>query len=147
MPHPENLKGHEFKPGQSGNPKGRPKGTTRKIIIECLKYKKAKELQEGMTKRDVDEWEEYLMSATSDEITIFAQDPKIPVYARAIARAIATDLKNGKTTTLDRLRDRRFGKISQRVELTGKDGSDLVPARRLSPDEAKELFKSMDNEY
>lgn len=147
MPNPQNIIGHSWKPGQSGNPKGRKKKTVDEIMVATLKLKSRKELQEGLSKTDVDNWEETLMSASSDVITILAQDASIPVYARAIARAIATDLKNGKTTTLDRLRDRRFGKLSQRVELTGKDGAELVQPRRLTKEEAKELIQNMENEY
>jgi len=37
MPNPENIKGHEFKPGQSGNPAGRKKGTkSLKTILKEL---------------------------------------------------------------------------------------------------------------
>jgi hypothetical protein len=41
MPNPQNLIGHGFKPGQSGNPKGKPKGvknrsTTAKIILDMI---------------------------------------------------------------------------------------------------------------
>lgn len=147
MPNPQNLIGHGWKKGQSGNPKGRKKKTVDEVVMATLKLKSRKELQEGLSKTDVDNWEETLMSASSDVITIFAQSTEIPVYARAIARAIATDLKNGKTTTLDRLRDRRFGKVSQRLELTGKDGADLVAPRRLTKDEAKELLNTMESEY
>lgn len=34
-----------------------------------------------------------------------------------------------------------------KVEVTGKDGQDLIPAKRLTKEEAKELMSSMDSEY
>lgn len=35
----------------------------------------------------------------------------------------------------------------ERIESTGRDGKDLIPARILSKDEARDLLKNMDNEY
>ena len=40
-------------------------------------------------------------------------------------------MKNGKTTALDKLRERQYGKPTQRMELTGKDGGDLIKYGRL----------------
>lgn len=147
MANPENLKGHEFKKGQSGNPKGRPKNRVPSMLMDALKIKNRKELTASMTQEEVQDWEEYLMVASSDDISLLAQNTKIPIYARSLARAIHMDLKNGKTTTLDKLRERTLGKLTQKLELTGKDGQPLVQARRLTQEEAKELYESMDKEY
>ena len=67
----------------------------------------------------------------------------IPVFFDGIL----SDMKNGKTTTLDKLRERQYGKPTQRMELTGKDGGDLIPARTLTKEEAAELFKTLNEKY
>ena len=41
----------------------------------------------------------------------------------------------------------QFGEEHQSIELVGKDGQDLIPARRLTPEEAKELLGKMNDEY
>ena len=147
MPNPENLKGHEFKKGQSGNPKGRPKDRVSETLVDVLKLKNKRELAAGLSLEEVRQWEEFLIGATSYEIGILEKDPTIPVYARSLAKAIFKDLKIGSTRTLDKLRERLFGKLTEKVELTGKDGTPLVQARRLTQEEARELLKSMEEEY
>ena len=110
MANPENLRGHEFRKGQSGNPKGRPKNRVPEMIVDALKLRSRKELTAGMSIEEVQQWEQFLMVASSDDVVILAQDSGIPVYARALAKAILVDMKNGKTRTLDKLRDRTYGK-------------------------------------
>ena len=147
MANPENLRGHEFRKGQSGNPKGRPKNRVPEMIVDALKLRSRKELTAGMSIEEVQQWEQFLMVASSDDVVILAQDSGIPVYARALAKAILVDMKNGKTRTLDKLRDRTYGKVTDRVELTGRDGAPLVPARRLTQEEVGELFRKLEEEF
>ena len=64
-----------------------------------------------------------------------------------LAIAVLSDMKNGKTTTLDKLRERQYGKPTQRMEVTGKDGAELIPARTLTKEEAQQLFKDLQENY
>ena len=61
--------------------------------------------------------------------------------------AILFDTKHGKTTTIDKLRERQYGKTVQKVELTGKDGADLIPARILTKDEIGDLLSQLEKDY
>lgn len=143
----KDIKSYQFKKGQSGNPNGRPKNRVPETLVNALKLSTKRELTATMNDVEVRNWEEFLLSASSDDIQILAQDASIPIYARSLARAIILDLKNGKTATLDKLRDRVFGKEIQKVELTGKDGAELMPARRLTKEEAKELLQELNDKY
>lgn len=100
-----------------------------------------------MTTEEIKSYEEYLIGASSDDIALLGQDVSIPIYVRALARSIFLDTKNGRTTTLDKLRERIVGKETQRVELTGADGSDLIPAQRLTEEQAAQLMKKLEEEY
>ena len=146
MSNPNNLC-PPWKPGQSGNPKGRPKNRVQDTLVQALKLNKKKELKASMTPDEVRGYEEYIIGASSDDLTILAQDVSIPIYVRALARAIIIDLKNGKTATIDKLRERIVGKQTQRVELTGADGTDLIPAQRLTEEQARALWSKFDKEY
>ncbi len=145
----EDIKAYRFRPGQSGNPNGRPKSRVPDMLMgtKKLSKKEVKELTKGLTKQETEEIEEVVRSASSDVIAILAQATNIPAYMRTLAKSAHIDLKNGRTTTMDKLRERKFGKPTQHVELTGKDGTPLVQARRLTKEEAKELLDSMDKEY
>lgn len=136
-----------WKPGESGNPNGRPKSRVKDTLVQSLKLAKKKDIKAYLSAVEVKEWEEYLLSASSEDLVILGQNPQIPIYVRTIARALMIDLKNGKTTTLDKLRDRVVGKEVQKLELTGADGADLIPARRLSEEEAAKLLKQLENDY
>ena len=70
-----------------------------------------------------------------------------PAYPKGLAIALLTDMKNGKTTTLDKLRERVHGKEIQRIELTGKDGAALIEPRTLTKDEARALFEELQDKY
>ena len=56
MANPENLRGHEFRKGQSGNPKGRPKNRVPEMIVDALKLRSRKELTAGMSIEEVQQW-------------------------------------------------------------------------------------------
>lgn len=96
---------------------------------------------------EINEWEAAILSFTFADLQLLVKWEEAPIYPKGLARAILSDMKNGKTTTLDKLRERQYGKPTQRMELTGKDGGDLIPARTLTKEEAAELFKTLNEKY
>lgn len=148
MANPENIIPHQFKKGQSGNPKGRPKNRVLKEWLPaCFGNKRAK-LLKSFTNEEIEAWEQRLMVASSGELQVIAKWDECPAYAKNLAMAILFDTKNGKTTTIDKLRERQYGKPVQKIELTGADGAPLVQNdRTMTQKEARDFLKQLDEDY
>ena len=136
-----------FKPGQSGNPKGRPKSRVPEQLVKIFGSKARAKKFYSLAAGEIDEWESAILSMSANDLKLLAKWDEAPAYPKGLAIAVLNDMKNGKTTTLDKLRERQYGKPTQRMEVTGKDGGDLIPARTLSKEEAAELLKSLNEKY
>lgn len=128
----ENLVSHKWKAGESGNPKGYSKlakeknrikryikdimGTAKKRIIDTT----------NMSPSEIDAIEQSVLALNLSDAQTIAKDEQTPLYLKSLAMAIIIDMKNGKTDTIDKLRERQYGKVKQQIELTGKDGQPLV---------------------
>ena len=142
----ENLKA-PWKPGQSGNPKGRPKNrVVNEWLPQCFGKKRTKQIK-ALSQAEIDAWEQLLICLSAPELTVIAKWDESPSYAKNIALSILFDMKNGKTATIDKLRERQYGKPIQKVELTGKDGASLLSNQLISIDEAKNLLSKLNDEY
>lgn len=119
----ENLR-PPWKKGESGNPKGRPKNrVVSEWLPECFGKTRARKIH-GLTQEEVDAWEVKLMELGSPELAVIAKWDEAPVYAKNLAMALLFDTKNGRTTTIDKLRERQYGKPVQRIEVSTQDGTE-----------------------
>lgn len=144
MPNKENLRA-PWKPGESGNPKGRPPNRVLRYRQKILGKSKAKKFY-GISSTELMEWYETLITLDLPGLKLLAQDDEAPSLPRSYARAIIFDMNAGKTTTIDKLSEKLYGKAVERIEHTGADGSDLIP-RTLTTQEAQELLKDLEKDY
>lgn len=145
MANEQNLR--PFKPGQSGNPKGRPKSRVPEQLVKIFGSKARAKKFYSLSAVEIDEWEAAILTFSANDLKLLAKWEDAPAYPKGLAIAVLSDMKNGKTTTLDKLRERQYGKPTQRMEVTGKDGGDLIPARTLTKEEAADLLKSLNEKY
>ncbi|MFK1774396.1 DUF5681 domain-containing protein [Bacteroides fragilis] len=143
----KDIEAHQFKPGQSGNPKGRPKSRVPEQLVKIFGSKARAKKFYSLSSVEIDEWEAAILSFSANDLKLLAKWDAAPAYPKGLAIAVLSDMKNGKTTTLDKLRERQYGKPTQRMELTGKDGGDLIPARTLTKEEAADLLQSLNEKY
>jgi hypothetical protein len=111
----------------SGNPKGRPKSRVPDALKVVLGKRKASQFYQ-LNGFEINDWEAALLTMTHDELKALASWGDASSYAKGLAIGILYDMKNGRTATLDKLRDRQFGVTVQKVELneTG-DSAALTP--------------------
>ena len=134
-----------WQPGQSGNPGGRPRKITK--ALRSLFGDQARRYY-NLTETELDEWDALLISLTTDQLKAIIQLDSAPAYPKAQAVAILTDMKNGRTATVERLADRLFNRNKpRRVEVTGKDGSDLIAPRVLTKEEAAAFIEKLNQEF
>jgi len=143
----KDIEPYKFKPGQSGNPKGRPKSRVPEQLVKIFGSKARAKKFYSLSAVEIDEWEAAILTFSVNDLRLLAKWDDAPAYPKGLAVAVLSDMKNGKTTTLDKLRERQYGKPTQRMELTGKDGGDLIPARTLTKEEAADLFKTLNEKY
>jgi Family of unknown function (DUF5681) len=100
---PQAMEANKWKPGQSGNPTGRP----RKTPVS-------------------DAYAKHVGKRLPDEIRLRLRLPKGATWADAMALGQLRSAVKGKTDAAREIADRVDGKAMQLVELSGPDGGPIV---------------------
>jgi hypothetical protein len=120
----ESIKPYEFKPGESGNPSGRPVGSV--SIVTKLKRLMEQEFSDfdptdnnKLTKKQIQEW---------------------------IALKLVVQAMKGDMTAIKEALERIDGKVLQKLESTGKDGEPLIPNdQKITVEMVKQRIEDMLN--
>ncbi len=126
---PNQEKG-QFKKGQSGNPKGRP----RKLYSDHIKDLKDKGYQPP-TRTEYFDMVGLLLSMEEDDLKEFAQDKRRPYWIRLIV--IDMNTKATRQKMMSDYRDWLFGRAKQEVDHTTKGEAITPPIIWRDTDEKK----------
>lgn len=103
-----------FKPGQSGNPGGRP----RESQIERLVKK--------LTKETYAELVNLLMSSTEQEVMDYLNGPNVPLEQTLFIRHILDLAEKPNWVAYDKYLDRRIGKVKEEMDLSIRPGVKVI---------------------
>lgn len=100
-----------FKRGQSGNPKGRPIKTIRKLVEECKVHG-----FEAPSRSDVEEVYRLVLAMRRNEVFEWANDPEKPMLIRIVAQSI---LSSKSFEIMEKMLDRSVWKPVNKFEAVG----------------------------
>lgn len=99
----EDIKQHEFKKGQSGNPNGRP----RKYVSTLI--------DQGYKRSEINDTIQNMMAMTLEEVKAVWDNPTATVLEKTIASAIRKSIEKGTLYSLETLLSRVYGQPKQEV--------------------------------
>lgn len=113
--HKDNLV--NFKKGESGNPKGRPKKLVSSILAGL------KEEGELVTRTMVEQTYQVLMSLTQSQLSTIANDKEQPMINRIVSKEMLS--KKG-FEIIEKMMDRANGKATQVKDITQHNTNEIV---------------------
>lgn len=122
----EDIVKHQFKKGQSGNPKGRPPKVLSAVLKELTEAG-----YERVTQAMVIEAYEILLGLPRPELAKVANDENQPAVVRIVARAMLS--KNKSYEVLEKMLDRAQGRPKQSVEAELSGGPNIALVKFMEP--------------
>lgn len=111
MPNKENIVEHQFKPGESGNPKGRPRKSFASINLD-LEAKGIKKL----SKTDLIDAYSLIFNSTQEDLKVIIADKHTPFALKLIITELND--KKARARAMADYRDYMFGKAQQSTDVT-----------------------------
>lgn len=85
----------------------------------------------------------HILNCSKAELELIARNHDLPILILSQIQAIVSEIKNGKTDTVDKLFDRIYGKTPTTMEVTGAQGSPLIPETPMSRQEYQDMLTKL----
>lgn len=106
---PPKAEPYKFKPGQSGNPKGRPPLSPIQRALKNLTIESYREVIEAVCTGNI------------DNLKAMVEDPKTSALQVGVARAFMKAIQAGDYTVIERIAERIVGKIPDELKVTSQN--------------------------
>jgi poly-beta-hydroxyalkanoate depolymerase len=103
-----------YKPGQSGNPNGRPRK-----YVSLLK-------EQGYKLAEINDTIQAMMSMDLDELKTVWDNPKATILEKTIAAAMRKSLEKGSLYSLETLLTRVYGKPKEQMDIQTDNKIEIV---------------------
>lgn len=122
----KHLKPHHFRPGVSGNPKGRPPISKEQRELRKLTIERYREIIN------------IALTGNLEELKAYIQDADTPAIQVGVATALLKGIKNGDVTVLEHFAARLVGKIPDTINITSSNVTVKDKISGLSDDEIEQ---------
>lgn len=95
-----------WKPGESGNPKGRPKKPVLQLKVEGYKL------------HEINDTIQMMVSLTADELKKIWENPNSTILERTIASSLKKGIEKGNLDSVETLLNRVYGKPNEKLDIT-----------------------------
>lgn len=140
MPAPKgNNQGRKFSATIQPTKRGRKKS----LYSEFVKEFKMRGKNNEISKEDTIRLLRYILNCSRAEFEQMGRNKHLPIHILSQIQAIAAEIKQGKTDTVDKIFDLVYGKAPHVMQVTGVQGSSLIPDIPISRLEYEELLNEL----
>ena len=117
----DNIKPFQFKKGevQIDTGGGRKPNRVKELLKSILSVPKLKQ-RENLSAEEINTIEKSIMALSIDELKAVIKNKETCAYMKTLINAAFIDLQNGRTQTMDKLRDRQYGTVTTKSDITSK---------------------------
>ena len=124
---------------------GKRPGRKPSLINEFVKEFNMEDESRQISREDANKLLWHMMCCNKTDFEAMSRNTDLPISILSQIFAIAEDLKNKRTNTVDKIWDRLYGKSPLKVELSGPQGIPLIPKGPMSRKDYEKLLDELES--